>query len=114
MRQTRLLDTLVWFSRWKKLHDERVKVKLATRYNFFANETWFCIKSLLLAHVTKIQINCVMDNKSISPQMMNTDTVDSFFGDAQQMMGGSNNKLTAAGLTERTRRQALSMPPNFL
>ena len=43
MRQTRLLDTLVWFSRWKELHDERVRAKLATEYNFFANETRFCI-----------------------------------------------------------------------
>ncbi len=73
-------------------------MKLATKYNFFANKTWFCIKSLLLAHITVIQIHyCVMDNKSISPQMMNTDTVDCFFGDARQMMGDSTNKLMAAG-----------------
>jgi hypothetical protein len=78
MRQTCLLDTLVWFSRWKKLHDERVRVKLATKYNFFANKTWFCIKSSLLAHITVIQIHCVMDNESISPQTMNTDTVEWF------------------------------------
>jgi hypothetical protein len=97
MRQTRLLDTLVWFSRWKELHDERVRAKLATEYNFFANETWFCIKSLLLAHITVIQIYCVMKGESISPRTMNTDTVEWFFGDARQMVGGSTNKLTAAG-----------------
>ncbi len=28
---------------------------------------------------------------------MNTDTVKWFFGDARQMVGGSTNKLTAAG-----------------
>ncbi len=28
---------------------------------------------------------------------MNTDTVKDFFGDARQMVGGSTNKLTAAG-----------------
>ena len=28
---------------------------------------------------------------------MNTDTVECFFGDARQMVGGSTNKLTAAG-----------------
>jgi hypothetical protein len=28
---------------------------------------------------------------------MNTDTVEWFFGDARQMVGGSTNKLTAAG-----------------
>ena len=54
MRQTHLMDTLVWFSRWKDLHNERVRAKLATKYNFFANETWFSIKSLLLAHITVI------------------------------------------------------------
>jgi hypothetical protein len=82
MRQTCLLDTLVWFFRWKELHDDRVRLKLATEYKFFANETWFCIKSLLLAHIAVIQIYCVMDNKSISPQTMNTDTVEWLFGDA--------------------------------
>jgi hypothetical protein len=97
MQQTRLLDTLVWFSRWKDLHDERVRAKLATEYNFFANKTWFCIKSLLLAHITVIQIYCVMKGESISPRTMNTDTVEWFFGDARQMVGGSTNKLTAAG-----------------
>jgi hypothetical protein len=79
MRQTCLLDTLVWFSRWKELHDERVRVKLATEYNFFANKTWFCIKSLLLAHITVIQLYCVMKGESISPRLMNTDTVEWFF-----------------------------------
>ena len=47
-RQTSLLETLAWFSRWKELHDKRVKENHATEYNFFANESWFCIKSLLL------------------------------------------------------------------
>jgi hypothetical protein len=106
MRQTCLLDTLVWFSRWKKLHDERVRVKLATEYIFFANETWFCIKSLLLAHITVIQIYCVMDNKSISPRRKNTDTaVKWFFLDAPQMVGGSTNKLMAAGF-DRVEKKA--------
>ena len=104
MRQTRLLDTLVWFSRWKDLHNERVRAKLATEYNFFANETWFCIKSLLLAHITVNQIYCVMNGKSISPRTMNTDTVECFFGDARQMVGGSTNKLTAAGFNRADKK----------
>jgi hypothetical protein len=89
--QTGLLDMLTWFSRWKKLHDERVKEKQLTEYIFFAEETWFCIKSLLLAHITVIQIYCVSKGKSISSQTMNTDTVGWFFGDAWQMVGGSTN-----------------------
>ncbi len=114
MRQTRLLDTLVWFFWWKELDNERVRAKLATEYNFFANETWFCIKLLLLAHITVIQIYCVMKGESISPRTKNTDTVEWFFGDVRQMVGSSTNKLTAAGFTEQTRRRSVSMPPNSL
>ena len=79
------------------MHDERVRKKLTTEFIFFANETWFCIKSLLLAHIMVIQIYCVMKGQSVSPQTMNTDTVEWFFGDARQTVGGSTNKLTAAG-----------------
>jgi hypothetical protein len=32
--QTSLLETLAWFSRWKELHDKRVKEKHATEYIF--------------------------------------------------------------------------------
>jgi hypothetical protein len=66
------------------------------RIQFFANETWFCIKSLLLGHVAVMHIYCVIKGESISPWTMNTDTVECF-GDARQMCGGSTNKLTAAG-----------------
>ncbi len=99
-RQTQLLDMLAWFSRWKQLHDEMVKEKRSTEYNFFADKTWFCIKSLLLAHIMVIQIHCVKNGESISPQMMNINTVEWFFGDAWQMVGGSTNKLTAAGFNQ--------------
>ena len=74
-----------------------MRAKLATEYNFFANETWFCIKSLLLAHITIIQIYCGMKGKSISPRTMNTDTVECCVRDARQMVGSSTNKLTVAG-----------------
>ncbi len=36
---------------------------------------------------------------------MNTDTVEWFFGDARQMVGGSTNKLTVAGF-ERASKKA--------
>ena len=81
-RQTSLLETLAWFSRWKELHDKRVKDKHATKYIFFANETWFCIKLLLLGHVAVMHIYCVIKGKSISPWTMNTDMLERFFGDA--------------------------------
>jgi hypothetical protein len=66
-RQTSLLEMLAWFSRWKVLHDKRVKEKHATEYIFFADETWFCIKSLLLGHVAVMHIYFVIKGKSISP-----------------------------------------------
>ncbi len=75
--QTSLLKTLVWFSQWKQ-HDERMKDKHSTEYNYFADETWFCVKSLLLAHVRVIQIYCITKGKSIYPQTMNTNTVEWF------------------------------------
>ena len=51
-------------------------MKLATEFIFFADETWFCIKSLLLAHITVIQIYCVSKGQCVSPRTMNTDTVE--------------------------------------
>ena len=35
---------------------------------------------------------------------MNTDTVEWFFGDAQQMVGGSTNKLTVAGFDQADKK----------
>ena len=94
-RQTKLLDTLDWFTRWKSLHDERVDSGDADEFNFFAPETWFCIQALLLAEVAAIQIYCVEKGESIRPRCMNTDTVEWHFGDIRQMALGSTNKMTA-------------------
>ena len=76
----------------------------ANEYNFFADETWFCIGALLLAHVSAIQIYCVGERVSMNPQAMNTDTVEWFFGDARQMVGGSTNKMTAAGMNRASKK----------
>ena len=113
-RQTVLLKMLTWFSRWKELHDERVEEKHATGYNFFANETWFCIKSLLLGHVTIIQLYCVMNGESNSPQTMNTDTMECVFGDACQMVGGSSNELTVAGFDRLDKKASTFNYAKFL
>ncbi len=90
-RQRRLLRLSIveYFSRWKFKHDERVIAGLATKYNFFAEETWFCIRSLLLGHATVIQIYCVENSKSINPHTMNTDMVEWHFENARQMKPGS-------------------------
>ena len=61
-----------WFSNWRVLHEKMMSEKQASEYNFFANETWFCIKSLLLGHVTAIEIFCVRKGEKINPQAMNT------------------------------------------
>ncbi len=101
-RQTHLLETLAWFSRWKELHDKRVKEKHATEYNFFANESWFCIKSLLLGHAAVMYIYCgVIKGKSISPRtIMNTDTVEWYFGDDRgwwQHQQVDSNRIQSCG-----------------
>jgi hypothetical protein len=95
------------------LHDKRVKEKHATEYSFFADETLFCIKSLLLGHVAVMHIYCVIKGKSISPRTMNTDTVECFFGDARQMVGGSTNKLTAAGFDCADKKASTFNAANF-
>jgi hypothetical protein len=102
--QMRLLSILEYFSRWKSKHDEQVFAGLATKYNFFADETWFCIRSLLLSHVTAIQIYCVENSKSINPRTMNTDMVEWHFGNSRQMVPGSSNMLTAAGWVNAARK----------
>ncbi len=81
-RQTTLLKILAWFSRWKELHDERVKQGEANTCNFFADEAYFCIQSLLLSQITAIQIYCVKKGGSINPRTMNTDAVKWYFADA--------------------------------
>jgi hypothetical protein len=53
-----------------------VKEKQSMDTFFLAEKTWFCIKSLLLAHITVIKIYCVLKGKSINPQTMNTNTVE--------------------------------------
>jgi hypothetical protein len=55
-----ITKAFAWFSRWKELHDKRVREKHATEYIFFADETWFCIKLLLLGHITVMHIYCVI------------------------------------------------------
>ena len=44
----------MWFSQWKKLHDERVAIEEATECNLFVDKTWRYIQSLILALVAII------------------------------------------------------------
>ncbi|KAL7529971.1 hypothetical protein ACHAWF_003181 [Thalassiosira exigua] len=57
-RQTQLLNVLNGFSLWKATHDSDVAddKKDTNEYNFFADETWFCIRALFLAHVGVIKL----------------------------------------------------------
>ncbi len=103
-RQTKLLDILDWFSQWKKLHDKLVDEGEATEYNFFADETWFCIRSLLLAHVATMQVYCIEKGEKINPLSMTTDQVEWFFGNARQMNGGSTNKMTGRGMKHSVKK----------
>ena len=99
-RITTLLDVLKWFSKWKKLHDTRVQSGEATAYNFFADETWFCIRALILANVGMIHTYCVVMKVELNPRSLTTDPVEHFFGDARQMIGGSTSALTARQMNQ--------------
>jgi hypothetical protein len=101
------LEILQWFSKWKALHDERLKAGDATEFNFFAKETWFCIRALLLGHVTAIQMYCTEKGEKINPRSMNTDAVELHFGNVRQMVGGSHNKITAAGFDSGDRKSSM-------
>ena len=46
----------------------------------------------------------MIKGESISPPTMITDTVEWFFGDTRQMVGGSTNKLTAAGFSRADKK----------
>ncbi len=69
---------------------------------------------MLLVHVTVIHIYCVMKGESISLQTMNTDTVECFFGDAQQMVDSSTNKLTAAGFNRADKKASTFNAAKFV
>jgi hypothetical protein len=112
-RQTILFKAYVWFCRWKELHNERVRDKRATEYNFLADETWFCIKTLLLCHVMALQIYFVEQGESVTPQTMNTDTVEWFFGDARQMVSGIRKKVTARTFNRADKQASTFDAANF-
>ncbi len=60
-----------------------------------------------------MHIYCVIKGKSISPRTMNTDMVEWFFGNAQQMVGNSTNKLTAAGFNRADKKASTFNAANF-
>ena len=78
MQKTQLLSTLDWFLKWKILHNENVMKGDATNFIFFANETWFCTRALMLAHVAEIQLFCINMKVSINPGVMNTNKIEHF------------------------------------
>lgn len=99
-RITVLLDVLKWFSDWKANHDERVRLRKATKYNFFADQTWFCIRALILANVAMIYTYCQVKKEKLDPRSLTTDPVEHFFGDARQMVGGSTSALNASQMNQ--------------
>jgi hypothetical protein len=62
----------------------------------------------LVGHVTAIKIFCIGNGKKINPQIMKTDKVEWHFGSPRQMVGGSTNKLTAAGFDNSDNKPVLS------
>ena len=88
---------LNWFTSWKQLHESWLASKEATKFNFFADETWNCIQALILAQVATIQLHCIEKGESVNPRVMNTDVVEWFFGACRQMVGGATNKLKCKG-----------------
>ena len=88
--------------------------KRAPKYNLFADETRFCIKSLLFGHITAIEIFCIKNGGKINQRTMNTDTVEWHFGNARQMVGGSTNTLTAAGFDNADKKASTFNAANMV
>ena len=80
------------------MHDKRAQAGDINEFNFFADETYVCIRSLLLAHAAAIKIYCVEQGEKINPRSMTTDVVEWLFGDVRQMTCGSTNKVTARSM----------------
>ena len=92
-----MLDVLSWFTKWKTMHDT-VMVEdnsTTTEYNFFADETQFCICALTLLHVEEIQVYCINKGEKVNSRNLITGVVELFFGDIRQSGSGSANKMTA-------------------
>ena len=112
-RQTRLLDILDWFSRWRALHDELVETVKATESNLFVVETWFCIRALILTQVAVIEIYCVQRSEEVNPFCMTTDTVENKSGDERQTVGRSHNKLSALGFDRGKQKTSAASPAKY-
>ena len=80
------------------LQDKNVTKGDVNGFILFADETWSCIRALLLVHVGAIQTYCVEKNKGINPRCMNTDDVEWVFGEARQSIDGGTNSMTARGM----------------
>ena len=68
-RQLILCDVLRWFTNWKNMHKTVMldDNSLNTEYNFFANETWFCSRALLLSHIGAIQMYSINEDEKVNP-----------------------------------------------
>ncbi|EJK60144.1 hypothetical protein THAOC_19553 [Thalassiosira oceanica] len=112
-RQRALLNILLWFQKWKDDHDERVKNKTRTEWNFFADETWKCIQMLIMSHVILIQWYCIERGMKLSPRRMNTDPVENHFGNCRSSVGGSTQSLTTAQWGAGDAKAGLAEAANF-
>ena len=88
----------------KKLHNQRIEIGEATEYNSFTDETWRRIQSLILSHVCIIQVYFIEKKATINPHVINTNVVESFFGNARSTVGGSTNKLRAKAANAASRK----------
>mmetsp|Transcript_39330 Transcript_39330/g.80623 ORF Transcript_39330/g.80623 Transcript_39330/m.80623 type:complete len:151 (-) Transcript_39330:44-496(-) len=94
-KATEIMDVLAWFWQWRRNHDERIKMKKGTEFNFFADATWSCIQRLLLGLAVMIEDLCIKKGETIVPRRLNTDDLENHFANCRQFVGGSHDKLSA-------------------
>jgi hypothetical protein len=85
-KQKELLSILDWFSKWNKEHKVRLSKGWDTEFNFYADETWRNLQSLILGHVFLIQFWVMDRGFSINPRVCNTDcNMEHHFGNSRQI-----------------------------
>lgn len=111
--QVELLKIMKRLSEWQKDHAARVAEGTRTKWNFFADETWNCIKMLISSHLVLIEVYCIGKGMEVDPHRFTTDPCEHHFGNARQCVGGSTHALTASAHQQSDNKASLAEEANY-
>ncbi|KAL7549851.1 hypothetical protein ACHAWF_013111 [Thalassiosira exigua] len=111
--QEELLEILNWLTKWQHPHKAMVEEGERTEWNFFADETWNCMKMLIMSNVLVIQYHCIERKFIINPRSMLTDSCENHFGNVRQCQAGSRTAVTVQQWSTGDCNAILVEPANF-